>query len=98
MRFTWLHVSQQGWLWPNLEAEFYRDSEEVMGRSGKIDAICFTGDLVKCGSATQFREVSEVLSRLYARLNALGSNPVLFTATDNHDLQRPLLLKRLRKP
>jgi Sulfatase-modifying factor enzyme 1/NACHT domain/Calcineurin-like phosphoesterase len=96
MRFTWLHISdvhrgmlQQGWLWPNIENEFCKDLDHVIDCTGKINAIFFTGDLVQKGAPSEYRKASEMLSRLYTRLNSRGCNPVLLTVPGNHDLVRP---------
>ena len=94
--FGWLHLtdlhrgmSEQSWLWPNIEQQFFEDLEVVHDRCGPWDAIFWSGDLVQRGASNEFKRFSVTISRLYSKLRELGSNPVFVPIPGNHDLVRP---------
>jgi hypothetical protein len=97
--FNWLHFSD--FHWPAHEADLYwetilsalvQDLSRVrrISKIKAIDAIFFTGDLVKDG--TKFNEAYEALSQLFHKINNLfsDSSPYFFIIPGNHDLIRPI--------
>jgi formylglycine-generating enzyme required for sulfatase activity/predicted MPP superfamily phosphohydrolase len=96
MKINWLHLtdlhrgmSDQSWLWPTIEREFFNDLTEVVKSHGPIDLIFFTGDFVQKGSAKEFEQLNKTLRRLYDHLSHLDSAPLLLAVPGNHDLVRP---------
>lgn len=96
--FAWLHLTDfhfglkgQKFLWPNLRQPFLDDLAQVHERTGPWQAVLFTGDFVQQGKSEEFREMQkEVLDRLWAKLDELGSGAaVLLAVPGNHDLYRP---------
>jgi NACHT domain/Calcineurin-like phosphoesterase len=96
--FNWLHLTDlhygqkgQGPLWSNVRQAFFNDLAALYGRCGPWHAVLFTGDLVYSGNAAEFEQLeADVLSRLYAELERLGSgDAVLLAVPGNHDLARP---------
>lgn len=96
--FSWLHLTDlhygqpgQSHRWPNIRQAFFEDLARLHSRCGPWQAVIFTGDLVFSSQAKQFQDMkSEVLDRLYEKLDKLGSaNPVLLAVPGNHDLERP---------
>jgi predicted MPP superfamily phosphohydrolase len=94
--FRWLHLtdlhcgmSADPWLWPNISENFFEDLNDIHQKCGPFDAIFFSGDLVQQGSYEEYKSFDEILRKLYAHLNRLGSNPCLLTIPGNHDLVRP---------
>src|ERR1700720_2776749 len=92
----WLHLTDlhqgmtfQSCLWPNVEQQFFQDIEVLHNKCGPWDLIFWSGDLVQKGAFQEFAKFTETLSRLYRRLEILGSKPVLLTVPGNHDLARP---------
>jgi 3',5'-cyclic AMP phosphodiesterase CpdA len=89
--FTWLHLTDlhwgldgQGCLGPTLRGPFFEDLEKVLERTGPVDAVLFTGDLVQSGESEQFEALKEgFLDRLWAELGAPGSGeaPAATTAS-----------------
>lgn len=106
--FRWLHLSdlhvgmgEQEWLWPTLKHEFFNDMEELLPKTGKWNAVIFSGDLTYQGERDEFDRLSQILGELWAKFKAWGFTPDLFVLPGNHDLGRPsgsqpevLLLKR----
>ncbi len=97
-RFSWLHLTDfhyglkgQSSLWPTLREPFFEDLAKLHKFSGPWQAVLFTGDLVQSGSSAQFSEMQrEVLDRLWAKLQELGSgDAILLAVPGNHDLSRP---------
>jgi hypothetical protein len=91
LHLTDLHqgMARQGWLWPNVRDQFFRDLCHIHTRSGPWDAVLFTGDLTNRGTPQEFAEFEDTLKQLFAHLRELGSDPVLLTVPGNHDLVRP---------
>lgn len=96
--FSWLHLTDfhyglkgQSFLWPTLRAPFLEDLERLHKLAGPWHAVLFTGDFVQSGDPAQFGEMqSEVLDRIWRKLNDLGSgDAVLLAVPGNHDLCRP---------
>lgn len=97
--FSWLHLSdlhqgmsEQRWLWPQVEEMFFDDLKELHLQCGPWDAVLFSGDLTQRGSAEEFQRLNQVLERLWTHLRSLGSNPALVAVPGNHDLTRPSAL------
>ena len=94
--FNWLHITDlhrgmtlQGCLWPNVEKQFFADLEKMHAASGPWHVLFFSGDLVQKGAQKEFQKLDETLRRVYKKLNALGSDPILLAVPGNHDLVRP---------
>jgi hypothetical protein len=95
-KISWLHLTDlhrgmtaQGWLWPNVEQQFFRDMAVLHEKSGPWDFLIFSGDLVQTGAAKEFQRLDYTLKRIYEKINSLGSDPVLLSVPGNHDLRRP---------
>lgn len=98
--FTWLHLTDlhfglkgQAALWPNQREAFHKDLASMLAKTGRIDAVLFTGDLVQQGKPKEFADMQrEVLDRLWQILAQHGSgDAVLLAVPGNHDLSRPKL-------
>jgi hypothetical protein len=96
--FTWLHLTDlhfglkgQSHLWPNLRQPFFDDLAKLLEKTGRIDAVLFTGDLVQQGQPKEFAAMqTEVLDRLWQKLAEHGcGDAVLLAVPGNHDLVRP---------
>jgi len=95
--FNWLHLTdlhfghrEQDHLWSDSREMFFDDLKKMHDRCGPFNAVLFTGDLVYSGEIKQFeRFEKEVLTRLFKKLNDLGStDAVLLAVPGNHDLKR----------
>jgi tetratricopeptide (TPR) repeat protein len=93
---NWLHLTDlhfglddQGWLWPKIKREFFRDVAQLAGDIGGWDIVFFTGDLTQCGSEAEFNRLSQELEELWGVLSKSGSTPQLCLVPGNHDLMRP---------
>lgn len=96
LHFTDLHRSiggYQDYIYPTVEEELLDSLRRLHDRTGPIDLVCFTGDLVYSGGGEdgqEFPRLDETLDRLWSEFNKLGSpNPPLLTVPGNHDLRRP---------
>ncbi len=94
--FNWLHLKDlhqgmnaQGWLWPTVREDFYRDLQLLHDKSGPWDMVLFTGDLANKGKDEEYNALDELLEGLWEHLKKLGSQPVLLPIPGNHDLSRP---------
>ncbi|MFP5265444.1 MAG: tetratricopeptide repeat protein [Blastocatellia bacterium] len=92
---NWLHLTDlhqglnsQGWLWPSVRQEFFRDLEVLHKKCGPWDVVIFTGDLTNTGAIEEFQKLDETLSEIWEKLRQLGSSPVLLPIPGNHDLLR----------
>jgi tetratricopeptide (TPR) repeat protein len=92
---NWLHLTDlhqglnsQGWLWPSVRQEFFRDLEVLHRKCGPWDVVIFTGDLTNTGAVEEFQKLDETLSEIWEKLRQLGSSPVLLPVPGNHDLLR----------
>ena len=95
-QFNWLQITDlhcgidaDAWLWPNVSECFFEDLAKIHDRCGPWDAILFSGDLVQSGLSEEFKRLNDILDRICRRLSSLGSEPVLATVPENHDLVRP---------
>lgn len=93
---NWLHltdlhfgVDDQGWLWPKIKHEFFRDVAQLAGDVGGWDIVFFTGDLANRGTKAEFDRLSHELEELWDVLSKSGSTPQLCLIPGNHDLVRP---------
>src|SRR5262249_44851291 len=75
--------------WPNVESAFFKDLRKLHDKCGPWHILFFSGDLVQKGASKEYAKLTTTLQRVYAHLNALGSNPVLVAIPGNHDLERP---------
>ncbi len=82
-------MGSQRTLWPNVKESFLDDLERLHRKAGPWDAIVFTGDLTQRGSHAEFVALDQALDAIIARLEPLGSKPVVLAVPGNHDLQRP---------
>ena len=96
--FRWLHLSDlhfgqagQPILWPNVKHAFWKDLKDVLQKSGPVNAVLFSGDMVFSGSDPQFGKMEqEFLRPLMSNLNDWGSkDAVLLAVPGNHDMRRP---------
>ena len=95
-QINWLHLTDlhlgldaQGWLWPQIKHEFFRDVAQLAGDIGGWDIVFFTGDLTQCGSKREFDHLNKELEELWVVLERSGSTPKLCVIPGNHDLERP---------
>lgn len=95
-KLGWLHLTDlhegmggQRPLWSNVEEELFADLGRHHDVSGPWQLVFFTGDLTQKGLKEEFEQLDEKLGRLWERLRALGSKPVLLPVPGNHDLERP---------
>ncbi len=93
---SWLHLTdwhvgqnEQDCRWPNVRAEFERDFVDLTKRSGPIDLVFFSGDLVNSGQRKEFDLLEERLKALWAFFETHGQAPTLIVVPGNHDLARP---------
>lgn len=97
--FRWLHFSDihvgvagQTRLWPRFGAILLDDLERVLGRTGGIDLVIFSGDLAQRGAAEEFAQFDEIMDEILNRIAQLQDRPKIVTVPGNHDLVRPLPL------
>jgi 3',5'-cyclic AMP phosphodiesterase CpdA len=102
---NWLHLTDlhlglddQGWLWPQVKHEFFRDIAQLAGDIGGWDLVFFTGDLTQRGSKAEFDCLSRELEELWVVLAKSGSTPRLCLILGNHDLDRPPSDSAIAKP
>ena len=95
-KFTWLHLTDlhrgmkvQEHLWSNVRDKFFDDLKRLHAQIGHLDAVLFTGDLVRSGAADEFNQLSKLLDKLWEHFDKLGLNPILLAVPGNHDLVRP---------
>jgi tetratricopeptide (TPR) repeat protein/predicted MPP superfamily phosphohydrolase len=95
-KFRWLHISDfhlgmktHEVLWPNMEALFFKDLEQVVGAHEPLDLVLFTGDLVQTGRDVEFAALEAWLRKLSFELASRGHNPAFLAVPGNHDLVRP---------
>ena len=94
---NWLHFSDlhfgldhQGWLWPRVKHDLFRDLERVAGDlGGGWDIVFFTGDFTQRAGSDEFRLLGKELTELWAVLSKGGITPTLCAVPGNHDLVRP---------
>ena len=59
-----------------------------IGQSGKIDLICFTGDLAQSGKSTQYQQISRTIESLCESLEVPLDR--FFCVPGNHDVDRDI--------
>ncbi len=75
--------------WNNsIEGQVIVDLQQVVERTGPIDAVFFTGDLTQKGERTEFEEFENIRSQILRGLPQEAS-PVFLAVPGNHDLVRP---------
>ena len=94
--FRWLHfsdlhvgVKEQTNLWPRFRTNLLDDLEIIIGRTGHVDLIIFSGDLVQKGSANEFLRFDEIMGEVLDLIGRLQVRPKFITVPGNHDLVRP---------
>lgn len=92
----WLHLSDLHFnstlkhVWPTVRADFERDVSDQIAKTGPIDLVIFSGDLVNSGKIEEYDALTPVLASLLSFVErAGGRSPQLFTVPGNHDLSRP---------
>jgi len=93
---NWLHLTDlhfgldgEGWLWPNVKHDFFKDLDKVVDQIGGVDLVFFTGDLVQKGDVKEFTKLNKELEELWQVLSRNGATPKLCLVPGNHDLERP---------
>lgn len=91
LHLTDLHVGMHGMhsLWPSVDAEFHRDLAALHKEMGGFDVVLFSGDLVFSGQEAEYNALRDLLDKLWARFQRMGSRPALLCVPGNHDLIRP---------
>ena len=95
--FRWLHLSdihvglgQQAQLWPRFGNLLMEDLDRLMGKTGGVDLVIFSGDLVQKGDRAEFIRFNEIIGEIIDRVaRSSGTKPMLVTTPGNHDLSRP---------
>lgn len=95
--FRWLHFSDlhvgmagQDSLWPRFQHLLLDDIGPIIERTGEVDLLIFSGDLVQKGAASEFDHFDEVIERVRSKFSLFQSlPPKLLTVPGNHDLVRP---------
>jgi len=91
LHFTDLHLGMHNieqW-WPNVESQLFRDISYLTKKSGQIDGVFFSGDLVQSGKKAEFESLEILLGKIWKKFSEMGSNPVFLAVPGNHDLTRP---------
>jgi predicted phosphodiesterase/tetratricopeptide (TPR) repeat protein len=95
-RFRWLHFSDihvgmkgQQFLWPRFGHLLDTDLETALNRSGNIDLIVFSGDMVQMGTREEFDKFDEIMGGIVDRIAEFQSRPQIIALPGNHDLVRP---------
>lgn len=93
---NWLHLSDlhlgldhQGWIWPTVKNDFFREIRRLFKKCGPWDLVFFTGDFVQRGSSGEFEKLNIELEELWAEFKKLGCSPMLCAVPGNHDAFRP---------
>lgn len=91
LHFSDLHVGMKGLdqLWARFGTVLADDLKITHRRTGGIDLVIFSGDLVQKGSAEEFAQFDSIMDRILDQLRQLGSDPKIVTVPGNHDLSRP---------
>ena len=94
--FRWLHLTdlhlgmaEQASLWPNVEEIFLKDLKGLFDRIGPWDAVLISGDITQKGAEAEFKEVDNLLLKLWTNFKEWGFTPAIFAIPGNHDLARP---------
>jgi hypothetical protein len=94
------HFGQKGMAadWPSLRERLFEDLRYLIGRTGALDLIVFTGDIANRASQQEYVLASEFLQDLgELALTEADVVPVFASVPGNHDVQRAQPGKYLRK-
>jgi len=86
-----LHVgmSPQGWMWPTVKKAFLEDLRRLLGKTGAVNLVIFSGDLTQTGATEEYEALTQILQEIWDVMRVCGSDPWLFPVPGNHDLVRP---------
>ncbi|WP_180287567.1 metallophosphoesterase [Puniceibacterium antarcticum] len=94
--FRWLHLSDLhigasnlDELWPRVNEVFLKDLTSLLNRSGPVDLIVFSGDMVNKGLVAEFRNFDQVITKILDHIEQTQNRPQIITIPGNHDLERP---------
>lgn len=94
------HFGQKGMAaeWPSLRERLFEDLRHVVGRTGALDLIVFTGDVANRAGKQEYVLASDFLQDLGELAIKISDKvPLLATVPGNHDVQRNQPGKYLRK-
>ncbi len=83
------NMGGQRTLWPDVKERFFQDLDALHKTAGPVDLVLFTGDLTQKGTSDEFKKFDETLSKLFQRLEDLGSRPAFLAVPGNHDMTWP---------
>lgn len=83
------NMGGQRTLWPDVKDRFFQDLDALHETAGPVDLVLFTGDLTQKGTCDEFKKFDETLSKLFPRLEDLGSRPAFLAVPGNHDMTWP---------
>ncbi|WP_171048888.1 metallophosphoesterase [Sulfitobacter sp. BSw21498] len=91
LHFSDIHVGASGLedMWPRFKTLLLDDLENLQNRTGPIDLVVFSGDLVQFGAASEFEAFDEILRDILDHIDQFQDRPQVLTVPGNHDLQRP---------
>src|SRR5687768_1633895 len=88
--FRWLHFSDlhvgvggQAQLWPRFGTLLLDNLEKTVGRTGSIDVIFFSGDLVQKGSTEEFERFNDITGEILDRIAQVQDRPKIITVPGN---------------
>jgi len=76
----------EGWRRRRVLGAEWRDNLTAIAADGRIDIVCFTGDIADWGKAAEYTEASDFVDDLLANLGATRAQ--LFVVPGNHDVDR----------
>jgi predicted MPP superfamily phosphohydrolase len=92
LHITDAHFGQSGMSgrWPSIKAQFFADLRHVIGLTGGIDLVAFTGDIANRGAEAEYAEASKFMDEL-GELFLVEADviPRFAAVPGNHDLERP---------
>lgn len=87
-----LHIGKEqtenAWRVERVMGEAWIQNLREIGQSGKIDLICFTGDLAQSGKSTQYQQISRTIESLCESLEVPLDR--FFCVPGNHDVDRDI--------
>src|SRR5437588_7496982 len=93
---NWIHLTDlhfgldhDGWLWPRVKHDFFKDLEKISDEVDGWDLVLFTGDFVQKGDKQEYERLNSDLEALWKVISKNGRVPQLCVVPGNHDLVRP---------
>jgi Calcineurin-like phosphoesterase len=87
-----LHIGKEqtenAWRVERVMGDAWTQNLREIGQSGKIDLICFTGDLAQSGKSTQYQQISRTIESLCESLEVPLDR--FFCVPGNHDVDRDI--------